>query len=221
MSVESKKSYHHGDLRNILIAAAVQLLAQEGVPGLSLRAVARLAGVSHTAPYRHFRNKQALLEALAVQGYQQLVAGCRDAMQAWPNDPVRQWTEAFLTYLHFVIDQPEVARLMFSGVLKMETSGSELQEASDQAIGGLIRIVGNGREAGVFRGQDTDALTLTSWAAVHGLAILIAGGAFAVLPSEPDAVDRFAGQVANTLLTGMLSPGIKVDFPGIDGAKPD
>ncbi len=76
MQTRSKTTYHHGDLRNSLIAAAEVLLVQKGLTELSLREVAKAAGVSNAAPYRHFRDKTALIEALAEGGFLQLKAGC-------------------------------------------------------------------------------------------------------------------------------------------------
>src|SRR5262245_57255125 len=86
----ASKRYHHGDLRNALIQAGKTLLAEEGVAGLELRKVARAAGVSHAAPYRHFADKQALLAAIAEDGFYQLTEGMDAAIGQAPTTAAAQ-----------------------------------------------------------------------------------------------------------------------------------
>jgi len=80
----TKKTYHHGDLKNALIRAGIDILAREGVGGLSLRKVARNAGVSHTAPYAHFADKQALIAAISTNGHEKYIAGSRASWSSIP-----------------------------------------------------------------------------------------------------------------------------------------
>src|SRR5215212_4914161 len=87
---QATKRYHHGDLRNALIRAGQELLAQEGIAGLDMRKVARAAGVSHAAPYRHFADKQALLAAIAEDGFYQLAEGMDAAIGQAPTNAAAQ-----------------------------------------------------------------------------------------------------------------------------------
>ena len=81
---------HHGNLRQALIEAALPLLAKKGISGLSLREVARVVGVGHAAPYRHFKNKNELIESIAAVGYRKLSRGCELAEKRFPSDPQKQ-----------------------------------------------------------------------------------------------------------------------------------
>jgi AcrR family transcriptional regulator len=199
-----KKPYHHRNLRQTLVEAAIPLLAEHGVSGLSWRGVARAAGVSHTAPYRHFRNKADLLEAIAAQGYSQLEAGCAQAEARFADDPQRQFTEAGMAYLFFVIEQPAIAQLMFSGTLSPSSRGEDLQAAARAAIAALERIIENGKQAGIYLDRSTNELVLSALACVHGLAMMISAGLIVDAHWTRPKLRRLGDLVASTLLQGML-----------------
>ena len=154
------RNYHHGDLRNALRDAARAILEQEGLSALSLRAVARRAGVSHAAPYRHFPNHEALLVELAVEGFVEL-RGEITTGGAGPGLASDRVTDIGAAYMRFVARRPALARLMFGPQLPNRDLYPELGQVAD-AIG---------VEIGAALG-DT-ALGLAVWAAVHGLAMLI------------------------------------------------
>jgi len=153
-------AYHHGDLREALRAAAIAILEEDGLAGLSLRAVARKAGVSHAAPYRHFASHEALLVGLAVEGFEALRAAIVHAA-AIPNDPPERITTIGGAYMRFAAENPALTQLMFGPQIPNRDMIPELVAASD-AIGG---------EIGASLGDP--ALGLAVWAAVHGLAMLI------------------------------------------------
>ena len=154
------RSYHHGDLRNALLGAARTILEEESLTELSLRAVARKAGVSHAAPYRHFPNHEALLVELAVEGFVELREEIRSAVSA-PDAESDRITKIGAAYMRFVARRPALASLMFGPQLPNRDSFPELGTVAD--------AVGN--EIGTAL-HDT-ALGLAVWAAVHGLAMLI------------------------------------------------
>lgn len=156
----SLRGYHHGDLRNALKDAARAILEEEGLTALSLRAVARMAGVSHAAPYRHFPNHEALLVELAAEGFAELrieiaVAG------AGPGLVVDRVSDIGGAYMRFVARRPALARLMFGAQLPNRDSFPELAVAADAIAGEIGAALG-----------DT-ALGLAVWAAAHGLAMLV------------------------------------------------
>jgi AcrR family transcriptional regulator len=153
-------AYHHGDLREALRNAAVAILEKEGLAALSLRAVARKAGVSHAAPYRHFSNHEALLVALAVEGFEELRAAISHAAAA-PNDRADRITTIGGAYMRFAAEHPALTLLMFGPQIPNRDKVPELVNAAD-AIGA---------EIGASLGDP--ALGLAVWAAVHGLAMLI------------------------------------------------
>ena len=154
------KSYHHGDLRNALLEAARALLEEGPLAELSLRAVARRAGVSHAAPYRHFPNHEALLVELATEGFVELrseIVGAASAKGA-ESDRIAKIGAA---YMRFVARRPALARLMFGPQLPNRERFPELGAAAD-SVGGEIGTA-----------LHDPALGLAVWAAVHGLAMLI------------------------------------------------
>ncbi|HWA30066.1 MAG TPA: TetR/AcrR family transcriptional regulator [Rhizomicrobium sp.] len=184
-------AYHHGDLRNALRAAAVAILEEEGLAALSLRAVARKAGVSHAAPYRHYPNHEALLVELALDGFEEL-RGAIAAAASKPADRMDRITGIGGAYMRFVSSHPARAQLMFGPQLPNRDTIQMLANAAD-SIGG---------EIGAALGDP--ALGLAVWAAVHGLAVLILDNVIdlgqrrsgtAVLPTRAEILLRslFAG----------------------------
>jgi AcrR family transcriptional regulator len=159
MSSESKP-YHHGDLRNTLLASARAILQEEGLSGLSLRAAARRAGVSHAAPYRHFPNHEALLVELAIEGFDELneVIAVAAAGGVLVEDKVASIGAA---YMRFVARKPAFTRLMFGPQLPNRESFPKLATAADAVA------------ATIGKALCDEALGLAVWAAVHGLAMLI------------------------------------------------
>lgn len=158
-SVRSRP-YHHGDLRNALLDAARQILEEKSLGELSLRAVARRAGVSHAAPYRHFPNHEALLVEMAREGFTELRKDILEAA-AIPGAESDRIAKIGAAYMRFIARRPEMASLMFGPQLPNRDSFPDLGEAAD-AIGNEI---GNALH--------DSALGLAVWAAVHGLAMLI------------------------------------------------
>lgn len=154
------KRYHHGDLRNALLDAARALLEEGPLADLSLRAVARRAGVSHAAPYRHFPNHEALLVELALEGFAELRNGIAAVANAQGAESDRI-AKIGAAYMRFVAKRPALARLMFGPQLPNRERFAELTSAADSI----------GTEIGAA--LHDPALGLAVWAAVHGLAMLI------------------------------------------------
>ena len=198
--------YHHGNLRNSLIAAAEPLLAEKGLTALSLREVAKAAGVSNAAPYRHFQDKAALIEALAIEGFKSLKHGCIAAEKKYADDPARQLTEAGMSYLFFAIKKPSIVHLMFGGVISLNDCGQELKQEADDAFNSLKKIVINGQLSGIYQNTDPFELTLAAWSSVYGLSLMVISGLLAERANSKTQIVKLAEAVAHTLLTGMLKP---------------
>ena len=158
--MDAKRPYHHGDLKNALLDAARAILEEESLAALSLRAVARRAGVSHAAPYRHFPNHEALLAELAIEGFAELRAGIV-AASASPGAESDRIAHLGAAYMRFVARRPALTRLMFGPQLPNRDAFPALGQAAD-AIG---EEIGNALH--------DSALGLAVWASVHGLAMLI------------------------------------------------
>ena len=99
------KPYHHGDLHQEILCAACDLLEENNIASLSLRAVAKKVGVSHTAPYRHFKDKESLLAGVAAVGYKQLAAQLAIAVESHPTDPAAQLREAGYRYVQMALGE--------------------------------------------------------------------------------------------------------------------
>ena len=172
-STQQKKRYHHGDLRNSLIKAGLELLAEEGSAGLELRKVARRVGVSQAAPYRHFADKQALLAAIAEEGFQQLAIQMEVAVQSATDDPRAQLLHIAHTYVQFALTNPAHMREMFSGSIVDRTAYPSLYAASKVGFGLTLSIIERGQELGIFRATDSTQMGLVAWSLFHGLAMLL------------------------------------------------
>jgi AcrR family transcriptional regulator len=159
--------YHHGDLRNALIAAGLEILDEDGLDGLTLRKVAARAGVSHAAPAHHFGNREGLFVAIAAHGFDRF----RDYMLAdrfaEGTSPRAQLIGISRGYLRFSREQPALFRLNFSVEYKNHPDG-ELQAASERAYGVLVEV------CSLFEADPAGAgiNELKVWAVVHGYATL-------------------------------------------------
>ncbi len=164
-----RPAYHHGDLRRVLLAAAVRGLHRGGPATLSLRALARKAGVSAAAPYRHFPTKKALLDALAAEGYRRLLAAVNRALARHPGRPRRQFQAAAQAYLRFSAAQPEWVHLMYT---HSPLDQGAFLALADRPGADFMRVIRNGQERGEIAPGDPLDLTVTAYAFLRGLASL-------------------------------------------------
>jgi AcrR family transcriptional regulator len=184
----AKQSYHHGDLRNALVAAAVHLIESGGVDEFSLRGVARDVGVSPNAAYRHFSDKSALLTAVAQHGFERLASRMRRAMAATrtSGEPsgaaIARFKATGRAYVEFALAHPELFDVMFgrSGASQLAPAWSDDGPESPYGLlgGALDELVGRG----VLHAHKRPGAELKAWATVHGFACLYLDGA-AHLPS--------------------------------------
>lgn len=170
------KKYHHGDLKNTLIQAGVEILSEEGVGGLSLRKVAQRAGVSHNAPYFHFADKQALIAAISTEGYRSLYEQLVIIRETYQADPRRQLVEAAFMYLRFAQTRPAHFKVTFSNAVEREEAYPDLVEMADNLIGELIKIVGDCQKGGILHPAPVGAMAVSVWSAVHGFTCLLIDG---------------------------------------------
>ena len=156
----SRRPYHHGDLPAALVLAAGQILGKQGLEAVTLRAVARKAGVSHGAPYRHFPSLDHLLAAVAEQGFRELGNALRG----------RSAAEMGEAYVRFGLEQPARFRLMFGGLVGVARHPG-LRDASQAVYGALV-------EALKTRGEiaEPEKAAAAAWALVHGLTVLLSDG---------------------------------------------
>jgi AcrR family transcriptional regulator len=192
------RPYHHGDLRRVVIETAAAMLSEEKGWQFTLREVARRAGVSHAAPYKHFPDKAALLAELAMRGFEQLEKEVRAAITPAPRSVRKEFLAAAGAYIDFGRNNPALYRLMFSADLG-NPSAVHLSERAMSAIGVLYDLIDRGQRMQVFKSKQLQGQAAGSWALLHGITMLSIDG---LLLSEK--VGRNAHQAAlTTLLEGL------------------
>ena len=172
---QKARSYHHGDLRRALLDAALEILDESGVSGLSLRGAARRAGVSHAAPAHHFGDLWGLHCAIAEEGFAQLGEhmGAAGAKAHTPGERLERYGVA---YVDFAVRRPGRFRAMFHPWIADRTGPASLRRAADAAYALLLDVVRDAQAAGQLRAGSPPLLALSAWVPVHGLATLAIDG---------------------------------------------
>jgi AcrR family transcriptional regulator len=164
--------YHHGNLKDALVLAAERSLARTGRLDLPLRDVAKIAGVSHAAAYRHFASKAALMAELAIRGFHHLTTQVIEATRQSASAEVRL-EQAAVAYLDFAMESKGAFRVMFEASLRPFSQFEGLAEAAQGALSVLEGIIGDGVREGAFEADDLHVSVMAAWSLVHGHAILV------------------------------------------------
>jgi AcrR family transcriptional regulator len=195
---EDQRTYHHGNLRAALVQAALELVEEAGSPALSLRAIAAAAGVSRAAPYAHFRDRRALLSAVANAGFERLALGMTAA-----DDPAATPRERFVgigrAYVRFALDNPHLFKLMFSAELETRTDQPAIEGSAtyDLFSGSLATL-----SRGVTPATGSVAMEAMAWSMIHGLAFLLIEGRLPVPGGDRDSLVRQVADGFAELLQG-------------------
>lgn len=194
----ASRAYHHGDLRRALLDKAFELFEQRGNLDFSLRELARHAGVTHNAPYRHFASKAELLEAMTEEGLSRLAKSERMALDRAGDDKRARVCALGESYIRFAVNEPTVFRLALHSTVDPK-SDSHALAAESYFI--LERSLAEAQKAGVAR-QDMPArdLTLAAWAFVHGIASLLVSGR---LPNKEAAVSHYVYLLGTIFFEGV------------------
>ena len=166
------RPYHHGNLRAALLESAERTLSERGAGELSLRELARRIGVSHAAPRRHFPDKQALLDALAEDGFERLGDDLRGAMAAAGPDFDARLLAFARAYVHFATRHAALLELMFAGKHRPGATDS-LRQAADRAFEAPLTLISEGQAAGAVVPGDPERVAIVAWAALQGLAAMV------------------------------------------------
>lgn len=198
-----KSSYHHGDLRAALLSTALEIIAEQGPQGLTIREVARRVGVSHTAPYRHFADKDEMLVAVVEQGFSLM----RDTMQAGKaaaaTDPISQFAAAGSAYIEFALQHPAYYRIMYSGNLLFNAGQEALQHTSADTFRELVEDVRTCQQLNLIRPGDPAQQALAILATVHGFVTLVNDGRVEALLGEEYSVDEMRDTVMAAIFQGV------------------
>jgi AcrR family transcriptional regulator len=157
-------------LRETLLQAAIQLIAEVGPAGFTLREVARRAGVSHNAPYRHFPDRKDLLAAVAAQGFRELDEAMLEAVRHHRGS-VGRLKRAGLAYVEFALRRPEHFTVMFDAAVSNRKT-PDSAEAAERAFGTLVSLVKSCQDEGRLPSGDLRQFALLAWSMVHGIAKL-------------------------------------------------
>jgi AcrR family transcriptional regulator len=171
-----EQPFHHGNLRAVLLTEAERTVREQGVDAVSLRQLARQAGVSHGAPRRHFPDRQALLDALAAQGFQRLA----DTISAIGPGTVRDYEQRFRclaqAYVDFAINDAALMELMFAAKNAKPSPG--LHDAAERFFAAVDDVITQGHRVGRLTLDDPRRLQLLLVATLQGIATLVAAGRF-------------------------------------------
>lgn len=185
------RPYHHGNLRASLLDAADAVLAERGSQGLTLRDVARAAGVSHGAPYHHFAGLNELLAAVAERGFVILGDAMAEAV-AVPDTRERLLRVAH-AYVNCARAHPERFRLMFGPMLASKEEHPGLKDAAERAFGFVLAA------ANAHDKKHGASLALAGWSLAHGLSHLLIDGAFEGLPMKKQNPDTLARKLSERM----------------------
>ncbi|MES2521276.1 MAG: TetR/AcrR family transcriptional regulator [Gemmatimonadota bacterium] len=193
-----EKPYHHGDLRRALLDAALRILRDEGISALTLRAVARAAGVSATAPYRHFPDRRALVAGVAEEGFDRLrVAMETAAGQGEGREGFRNLAFAYVEFAHAF---PDEYRVMFGPEVAHHGDHPTLANASRSVLAMVAGGIRELQRAGVVRDGDPQLLAVTLWATLHGVVMLsLDGQSDEVAPSR----EALVTEATRTIMLGL------------------
>ncbi|RXF72624.1 TetR/AcrR family transcriptional regulator [Hansschlegelia zhihuaiae] len=200
MQDASDRPYHHGDLRRALIETALAILQEERGWQFTLRELARRAGVSHAAPYKHFADKAALLAEIALIGFEKLREALLAAQTAQPANDRDALLPAARAYLGFARRNPALYRLMF-GAEAGEPAAVHLDDRARGAFAVVVEFLERGQAAGLIRKREALGQATACWALLHGLAMLELDG---LLLREKVGEDAVEAALA-TLLEGLAA----------------
>ncbi|KXJ53011.1 MAG: TetR family transcriptional regulator [Thalassospira sp. Nap_22] len=192
--------YHHGDVRNVLLQQAENILTDEGPAGLSLRRLARLTGVSEAAPYRHFDGKDGILAAVAIAAFERFAEQLESTAESHPNHEERIMALG-AAYVQFAVENPQHFRLIFGRERPPLDQYPELRDAADNAFDVLQRAVTSvDRKAEMTLAEAASAYNraLAAWSRAHGIAMLVIDGMI-VPPADQDLSSFVLGLLAEDL----------------------
>jgi len=170
------RPYHHGNLREALLQGAVRAIAELGPAAFTLREVARRAGVSHNAPYRHFRDKDALLAAVAAQGFRELTRAMRKAGER-KTAALDKLKQSGVAYVAFALRRPQHFTVMFDAPV-CSNKDPEYVQASEESFNTLLTFIRNSQDEGQLPEGNALDRALYAWSLVHGIAKLAVAGRF-------------------------------------------
>ncbi|MFT4823717.1 MAG: AcrR family transcriptional regulator [Halioglobus sp.] len=202
-----KTSYHHGDLRCALLDAALDIISEHGPRQLTIREVARKVGVSHTAPYRHFANKDDLIVAVVKQGFELMHQTMQEAKAAAEPDPLSQFAASGTAYIDFALDHRAYYRVMYSGDLLSSTGQHTLQHTTSETFADVVNDIRTCQELNIIRPGDPTLQALTLLSSIHGFVTMVIDNRVSALLG-----DQYPLQEVRDAMLAAIFEGIGADM---------
>lgn len=200
-----KEAYHHGNLREAVLTLSKQLIEEKGIHAFSLREVARLAGVSRTAPYRHFPDKESVLVAIAEEAY----AGVQEAMhlvvQRSGDKPVVAVQELIVIYVKFMVENRRYFEFIFGNFIRNKIYKQRLAIAREKMVEVISEMVKRTRQMKGDSPQMVKLMTGGTWALMHGIASLICDDQLPADVYTEDKLEYFSRQCAQAFIKGLAN----------------
>jgi AcrR family transcriptional regulator len=178
---QEKNTYHHGDLRSSLLDAASDMLKDSGIDGLSLRKLADKVGVSRTAPYHHFKDKNELLCAIAEQGFMRWQQDASEIFAQNDLSPREKYRQFIRGYIAYAANNPELYDLMFGRTIwKQNCATQSLRDVAYPSFQRQVEMTKHWQQQGLMpASEDTLRLAQVTWGTIHGIARLLIDGIYA------------------------------------------
>lgn len=201
-------SYHHGNLRRALLDSALMLIERDGPKGVSLRSVARLAGVSPAAPYRHFPGKEGLLAAVAEDGFQAMTAAMEAAVNANKELPLAGFRAVAFAYVKYAAVHPSYFRVMFGPDIVDHALYPGLTESSVRLRALLTGLIKSCQRPDLIGGAEPEDLAVAAWSTLHGLATLLVDNQLGQPVATDIELQVLTDRVADVLYRGLSYSGL-------------
>ena len=188
------------DTKDVLLRAAVAIAETDGVGAIGLREAARRAGVTHGAPYRHFENQQALVAAVAEQGFRELMAEAQAAQAEAGADALLRFHAVGLAYLRFALAHPGQFRVMFGA----EAAADPAVRSAEAAVFALaVNEIASAQRQGLIAPGDPQEMALLAWSTAHGLAVLMIDGLVQWVGLDAADPERLARRITALMFNGL------------------
>jgi AcrR family transcriptional regulator len=188
------------DTKEVLLRAAVEIAETDGVGAIGLREAARRAGVTHGAPYRHFENQQALVAAVAEQGFRELMAEVQAAQTLAGADVLVRFHALGVAYLRFALAHPGQFRVMFG----VEAAAEPAVRSAEAAVFALaVNDVASAQREGLIAAGDPQEMALLAWSTAHGLAVLMIDGLVQWIGLDTGTPERLARRITALMFNGL------------------
>jgi len=170
-----KPTYHHGDLKKALIDATLTLLQEEGYQSLSLRKISKIAGVSQSAPYRHYEDVESLIADVAREGFKLLTGNLEKVRRKFTKFPLLQFRESGVSYVNFALKNPDLFQIMYGNQIQNHSKFNTLIASEEETFQVLIDIISDCQRAGIIETKNVQKTSMAAWTMVHGIAVLLLG----------------------------------------------